>query len=407
MPSCALMYFRTAAGSSLVDGVAYSAIGMLPSVVSTSASTARSSGMPATAKPVAIGGCACTTAWTSGRCRYTSRCISISDEGSRSPCSLRPSRSVMHIMSGVMKPLQTLFGVMSRRSDPSLTLMFPSLDAVYPRAYMRRPTSTMSARSEDSLVMRYGTGTHPGTRRSRRTRGCGRRRASPPGRGSETCRRRGRAPSALRDPAPGPSAVCPTRPPGWRRTPARTRGPRRWRAGRTVAGASSRTRLARAGWRAGRVRRLHAVKRTFGGLSLGSVGRERDDLPPRLGGAVEVLLAECLHDADVQQRLGVLRIDLEGTLELLERLVGLVRIVVADPEVGAHVDVVRRQPQRVAVPLGIEVEVAELRARRGVGRLTLGDRLERVHLRVVEHRGARGGRSAARRRARRRLDRCR
>src|ERR1700704_1123476 len=60
MPSCALMYLRTACGSSFVDGVAYSAIGMLPSVVSTSASTARSSGMPATANPVAVGGCACT-----------------------------------------------------------------------------------------------------------------------------------------------------------------------------------------------------------------------------------------------------------------------------------------------------------------------------------------------------------
>ena len=46
--------------------------------------------MPATAKPVAIGGCACTTACTSGRCRYTSRCISISDEGSRSPWSFLP-----------------------------------------------------------------------------------------------------------------------------------------------------------------------------------------------------------------------------------------------------------------------------------------------------------------------------
>ncbi len=30
MPSCALMYFRTASGSSAVDGVPYSAIGMLP-----------------------------------------------------------------------------------------------------------------------------------------------------------------------------------------------------------------------------------------------------------------------------------------------------------------------------------------------------------------------------------------
>jgi hypothetical protein len=48
----------------------------------------------------------------------------------RDPSSLRPVKSVMHIMSGVMNPLQTLFGVMSSRSDPSLTLMLPSLDAV-------------------------------------------------------------------------------------------------------------------------------------------------------------------------------------------------------------------------------------------------------------------------------------
>ena len=63
------MYLRTAAGSSSVDGVPYSAMGMLPRVVITSASTARVNGMPATANPVAIGGCACTTAFTSGRLR--------------------------------------------------------------------------------------------------------------------------------------------------------------------------------------------------------------------------------------------------------------------------------------------------------------------------------------------------
>ena len=35
------------------------------------------------------------------------------------PASFCPSRSVMHIMSGVMKPLQTLFGVISSRSSSS------------------------------------------------------------------------------------------------------------------------------------------------------------------------------------------------------------------------------------------------------------------------------------------------
>jgi len=33
-------------------------------------------------------------------------------------------------MSGVMNPLQTLFGVMSRRVASSRTLMLPSFDAV-------------------------------------------------------------------------------------------------------------------------------------------------------------------------------------------------------------------------------------------------------------------------------------
>jgi hypothetical protein len=87
-------------GQLFVDGVAYSAIGTLPSVVTTSASTARSSGMPATANAVATGGCACTTALTSGRCRYTSRCICISDEGRARPRACVPRRSVMHIISG-------------------------------------------------------------------------------------------------------------------------------------------------------------------------------------------------------------------------------------------------------------------------------------------------------------------
>ncbi len=52
-----------------------------------------------------------------------------------------------------MKPLQTLVGVISSRPASSLTLMLPSFDAVYPRAYSRRPTSTMSVRSCSSRCM--------------------------------------------------------------------------------------------------------------------------------------------------------------------------------------------------------------------------------------------------------------
>ena len=129
MPSCALMYFRTAAGSSSVDGVAYSAIGMLPSVVITSASTARSSGMPATAKPVAVGGCACTTALHVGPVaihlevhQHLGRRIAIAGE-------LLAVEIGDHIMSGVMNPFDTLFGVVISRWSSRRTLMLPSFDA--------------------------------------------------------------------------------------------------------------------------------------------------------------------------------------------------------------------------------------------------------------------------------------
>ena len=75
----------------------------------------------------------------------------------------------------------------------------------------------------------------------------------------------------------------------------------------------------------GRMRRLQAVERALGRLPFGAVGRELDHLLPGLRRAVEILLAERLHDADVQQRLGVLRIELQRLVELLERLVRLVR----------------------------------------------------------------------------------
>jgi len=48
---------------------------------------------------------------------------------SRSPASFVPSRSVMTIMSGVMKPLETPLGVVSSRVSSRRTLMLPSFDA--------------------------------------------------------------------------------------------------------------------------------------------------------------------------------------------------------------------------------------------------------------------------------------
>src|SRR5258705_9900193 len=54
-------------------------------------------------------------------------------------------------MSGVMKPFDTLLGVVINRWSSSRALMLPSLLATKPLAYRRRPTSTISARSCSSL----------------------------------------------------------------------------------------------------------------------------------------------------------------------------------------------------------------------------------------------------------------
>ena len=79
----------------------------------------------------------------------------------------------------------------------------------------------------------------------------------------------------------------------------------------------------------------------LGGLCFGAVGRGGDHLLPGGARAGEVLLAEGLDDAHVQHGLGVRRIDRQRLLELLDRLVGLVRVVVGDAEVGRDVGVLR------------------------------------------------------------------
>ena len=53
--------------------------------------------------------------------------------------------------------------------------------------------------------------------------------------------------------------------------------------------------------------------------AFGRAGRELHDLLPYLGGALQIALAEREHDAFVEQRLGVLRIDAQREFELLER----------------------------------------------------------------------------------------
>ncbi len=80
-------------------------------------------------------------------------------------------------------------------------------------------------------------------------------------------------------------------------------------------------------------------------------------------------------------------------LELLDRKIRLVVVVVAHAEIRADVHRFRIDRQRLAVPLdrvgvaaGIVVEVAELRAGHGVLRVRVDHGSKRLHLRLVQHR---------------------
>ena len=92
-------------------------------------------------------------------------------------------------------------------------------------------------------------------------------------------------------------------------------------------------------------------------------------------GAGQILLAERLDDADVQQRLDVLGIDLRATARTARaRLIGLVRVVVGHAEIGRDVGVVRIERERLLVPrdrlrilLGVEVTCCRA-ARAAAGR---------------------------------------
>ena len=164
-------------------------------------------------------------------------------------------------------------------------------------------------------------------------------------RAGRRCRRPDRAPSARRAcgtsrPRRAAGRSTPSTMPSTRRQNARAT--KMTRTMNRTSRAASGTRLLRAPPR--RMRRLQAVERALGGLPFGAVRRERR--PPAATPASapsRSCLPNALHDADVQQRLGVLRIELQRVVELLERLVRLVRVVVADAEVGADVDVLRRR----------------------------------------------------------------
>ena len=89
--------------------------------------------------------------------------------------------------------------------------------------------------------------------------------------------------------------------------------------------------------------------------------------------------------------------------------VGLVVVVVAHTQVGAHTDVLRIERKGLAVPLdririapGIVIEISELCAGHGIARIAIDDVAQRLHLRVVEYGRRRSPGCRARRRGRRR-----
>ena len=136
-----------------------------------------------------------------------------------------------------------------------------------------------------------------------------------------------------------------------------------------------------------------AGERLPGSLAFRRIRRKIDDALPRLRRPIEILLAERADDPDVQQRLGVIRIELERPVELGQRDVRLVHVVVADPEIRADVDVLGIDAQRLLVPLDgitiqlvIEVQVAQLDAHGGILRVALCGRLERRDASLVKRR---------------------
>ena len=74
-------------------------------------------------------------------------------------------------------------------------------------------------------------------------------------------------------------------------------------------------------------------------LGLLAVRVELDHLLPRGGRAGQILLAVGLHDAQVQQGLGVLRVERSESSNCADGAIGLVGVVVADAQIGADVDV--------------------------------------------------------------------
>ena len=118
-------------------------------------------------------------------------------------------------------------------------------------------------------------------------------------------------------------------------------------------------------------------------------------LESQLGDAALVQIPEAESDHHVvdiagrgrakDQRAAPAQVDGRARAELLQRLIGLVRVVVTDAEVGAGIDVLRIELERllvvldrIVVALGVEVGVAKLHVRARVLGIVLDDRVERL-----------------------------
>src|SRR5438552_1244185 len=125
---------------------------MGPSTRQVSESMHCASVTPASASPTVMGGCACTTARTSGRSWYAAWCIRYSDDGLCAPLSLRPSTSTTIRSSSRMNPLWKPEGVTSTRSSSMRAETLPSPAAMNPCRYMRWQISTTCLRRSGSRI---------------------------------------------------------------------------------------------------------------------------------------------------------------------------------------------------------------------------------------------------------------
>jgi hypothetical protein len=142
------------------------------------------------------------------------------------------------------------------------------------------------------------------------------------------------------------------------------------------------------------MRLAEALERLPRGAAFRRIGRNREDLLPGLRSALQVLLPEGADDAHVEQRLGVLRVHRQRSLELRKSTIGLIHVVVRNTQIRARVDVARIDFKSTLVPpcgfckpFRIEVHVAKLHASGRIAWVTVGRRFQLCGAVLVERRG--------------------